>query len=145
VKVLFCPLPLDGKITFRSEGGKHALLPSHLRYRAPELFGSPYPGSPATDLYALAACLLEAATGTPPFAEALSPDSVLVEKNKLDRPIRPLASAYPTGATSFFSKALHPDPLARFQEYAPLLVSLKEAICPKWKPVKGKRKGRSET
>ena len=142
VKVLFCPLPLDGRIVFRSEGGKFALLPSHLRYRAPELFGSPLPGSPATDLYALAACLLEAASGSPPFAGAMSADSVLAEKNRPDRILGKLPSSYPASAEGFFRKALHPDPIARFLEPAPFLVELRKAICPDWKPDSGKKKRR---
>ncbi len=140
IRVAFVPLPLDGFI-FKSEGGRHTLLPPGLRYRPPELIKTSSVGNSGTDLYALAACLLEAVTGKPPFAEGIRLDSVLAEKNRELRRIHPLDTDYPSATQEFFTKALHPDPVVRFQEPARFLSQIRKAIWPKWRRNQKKKKG----
>ena len=80
-------------------------------------------------------------TGKPPFAEGIRLDSVLAEKNRELRRIHPLDTDYPSATQEFFTKALHPDPVVRFQEPARFLSQIRKAICPKWRRNQKKKKG----
>ena len=131
LRVGFLPLPLDGRIGYRDEEG-NPLLGSVVHYRAPELFGTGRPGTPATDVYALAACMLHYLTGRTPFDPGVpSKQAVLALKEKELNTFDPGNPDYPAAETNaLFQKALNPDPAKRFAGPAELVMAFRRVFCP---------------
>lgn len=131
MRVAFIPLPLDGKIGFRDEAG-NPLLGSTVHYRAPELFGKNDPGNLATDVYALAACLLHYITGNLPFDSGnQSRFDVLGLKTKELGEFIPKEPGYPARETQeLFRKALHPDPALRFRGPGDFIFACRKLLFP---------------
>jgi len=131
LRVAFIPLPLDGKIGYRDEAG-NPLLGTTVHYRAPELFGKSEPGGLATDVYALAACLLHYMTGKLPFDSGnQSKLAVLNLKEKELEPFIPKSGGYPIQeANELFRKALHPDPSKRFHGPGDFIFACRKVLFP---------------
>ena len=129
LRVGFLPLPLDGRIAYRDEAG-NPLLGSLVHYRAPELFGTAQPGTLATDVYAIAACMLHYLTGKMPFDPGNpSRQAVLNMKEKELPEFDPGNSDYPAAVTNaLFRKALNPDPAKRFRGPAELAIAFRQAF-----------------